>query len=108
MDVPDIHASRSGSAADFGARLGNGDAQQDPLLALHRGAVGVPVGVLARDVAVVGDEAVHGLGKLDDLDRALQLCPLAVEAVGEGADPGPGVAAEVPDLVGGLPGADQY
>jgi DNA-binding winged helix-turn-helix (wHTH) protein len=39
--------------ADVGACLGDGDAQQHPLLRLHRRPVFVPVGMLARDPAVV-------------------------------------------------------
>jgi DNA-binding winged helix-turn-helix (wHTH) protein len=95
-------------AADVRAGLGDGDAQQHALLPFHRRTVVVPVRVLAGDIPVVGDEAVHRLGKLHDLGGALELGPAAVEAVGECAQPDPGVAADVPHLVGGLPGADGH
>src|SRR3712207_9315397 len=58
-------AAESGGSAEGRARPGplDRDEQHHPLLALHRRAVVVPVGVLARDVAVVVDQQVHRLDR---------------------------------------------
>ena len=50
---------------------------------LHRRAVVVPVGMLARDLAVVRHQAVHGLGERYHLDRPLHLDPVPIEVVAE-------------------------
>ena len=72
----------------------------------HGAPVVVPVGVLAGDAAVVVDQSVHGLGEGHDLGGAIDLDPGAEEVVAEHTHGGGGVAAEVADLVGGLPAAD--
>jgi hypothetical protein len=72
----------------------------------HGALVVVPIGVFARDAAVVVDQPVHGLGQGHDLRGAVDLDPGTEEVVGEDAEGGGGVAAEVADLVGGLPAAD--
>ena len=67
----------------------------------------VPVGVLAGDPPVVVDEQVEGLGPLDDLRGALDLGPVAVEAVVEDAQRDARVAAQVAcTFIDGLPGGD--
>ncbi len=93
---------------DVRAGLGDGDAQHDPLLGLHRRPVFVPVGMLAGDPPVVVDQGVHRLRQFDDVRGALHLHPPAEERVGKRAQPHPRVAADVADLVRGLPGADHH
>src|SRR3954463_1209249 len=87
------------------AAASHGDAHQDPLLAHHGRAVVVPVGVLAGDAAVVGDETVHRLGQVHDLGRAFHLRPFAEEAVVEHADRDVRLPLEVLHLHCGLAGA---
>src|SRR6266516_2821036 len=96
------------SAADVGTGPGEVDAQDDPALALHRRPVVVPVGVLAGDPPVVVDEEFHRIGQRDDLRLALDLDPLAEEAVVENAQRCPGITPQVPGLDRGLAGADQH
>jgi len=68
----------------------DGHPQQDASFTLHSCAVFVPVRMLARDLAVVRDQAVHGLGEWHHLDGTLHLDPVAVEGVGEREEGGPG------------------
>src|SRR5947207_1311714 len=79
---------------------------QNAPVAHHRGAVVVPVRVLAADIPVVVDQSIHRLGQVHDRGGALDLDPPAEERVRQHADPGPRVAAQVAHLVRGLPAAD--
>src|SRR5207248_1974446 len=91
------------SPLSLGTYLLDGDADEHALVAFHGPAVVVPVGVLAGDAAVVGDEAVHGLGQGHDRRPAGDQQPLPVELAGQTAQPHARVAAQVLDLVGRLP-----
>src|SRR5215469_17046085 len=73
----------AGSAARVRARAGDCDPHNHPLVAYHRGAVVVPVRVLAGDSPVILHEQVHGIRQRNDLHVALDLDPLAEEVVGE-------------------------
>src|SRR5579863_6053832 len=84
----------------------HGDAQQDAPLLLHGGPVLTPVGVLARDLAVVGDEAVYGLGQRHHLHGPLHLDRIPVEVVGEDDQRSPGPTPEVLRLDRRLAGGD--
>src|ERR1700730_12969114 len=84
------------------------DSQQHAAVALHRGAGGVPVGVLTRDVAVVLDEPVDRLGEVDDLGPALDLRGGSEEAVLEHAHRAPRLALNVLRLHPRLAGPDPH
>jgi hypothetical protein len=64
--------------------------------------------VLAGDPPVVVDEDFHRIGQRDDLCLALDLDPIAEEAVVDDAKRYPGVTPQVPRLDRGLAGADQH
>src|SRR5205085_2609952 len=82
-------------AGDGGAAPGHGHPEQDAAFPFHRGAVVVPIGMLARNPAVVVDETFHRLGEVHDLGVPLDLHPLAEEAVVEHAQRDVRVAGDV-------------
>ena len=77
-----------------------GDPHQRLALLAHRGAVVLPVGVLAGDAAEVLDQPVLGLlaRHVEDLRGAVDLHPRVVPLVGEHEHRGPRVAAQVGGL----------
>ncbi len=87
---------------------GDRDADDAALVTNHRGLVLVPVGVLAADLPVQRLEEVHRLGQVDDRGLALDLHPLAEEAVGDHQQRGARVATQVPGLGTVLGDADDH
>src|SRR4051794_20671681 len=83
------------SAGDVRSGAGQIEADEDPLLPLHRPAVVVPVGMLPGDLAVVVDQRLHRLGQRQNARGSLDLDEAAVERVREDAQPGPWVAPHV-------------
>src|SRR6476661_5247412 len=75
-----------------------GDAQQALALAVHRGAVVVPVRVLAGDGAVVVDEGLQRLGHVEHLDLAVDLDPGTTEVIRQHHHAGPRVPSRVRGL----------
>ena len=91
-----------------GADVVDGQPKKHTSLVHHGAPVVIPVGMLAGDAALVVDEPVHGLRQGHDPHGGVDLDPGAEEVVGGHAQGGGGVTAEVADLVGGLPAADDH
>ena len=100
--LPRSHACRSGPA------LVGVIAMITRFSSLHRGAVVVPVRVLARDLPVERDQGLHRLREGDDLRGTRHRDPLAEELVLERAQRRPRVPSEVSDLVGRFPAGDHH